>query len=210
MPAEELFPPHCFAREDEGDDAQFYVLPRLVTHIDEPACAALSEHFRAVLPVGGDILDLMSACVSHLPPEIEYGRVTGHGMNRAELDANPQLNERVTQDLNQNPTLPFADNSFDACVLSVSVQYLTDPIAVIGDVARVLRVGAPFVVSFSNRMFPTKAVAIWRNLGDAQHAKLVAQYFKEAGRFEAPQFNDLSPGQSDPLFAVTARRAGKP
>lgn len=208
--AEELFPPHCFARQDESDDAQFYALPRLVTHIDEAACAALSRYFAAQLPAGGDILDLMSACVSHLPDDVAYGSVTGHGMNQAELDANPELDHRITQDLNQNPTLPFADKSFDACVLSVSVQYLTDPLAVFADVARVLRPGAPFVVSFSNRMFPTKAVALWRSIDDAQHAKLVALYFQEAGGFDEAVFADLSPapGKSDPLYAVTARRAG--
>ena len=208
--AEELFPPHCFARQDESDDAQFYALPRLVTHIDEPACAALRRYFATVLPPGGEILDLMSACVSHLPADVAYGRVTGHGMNQAELDANPQLDRRVIQDLNQNPVLPFADKSFDACVLSVSVQYLTNPLAVFADVARVLRAGAPFVVSFSNRMFPTKAVALWRTTGDDQHGKLVALYFQQAGRYDAAELIDLSPapGRSDPLFAVTARRAG--
>lgn len=206
---ESPFKSEHFAREDEGDDRAFYLMPRLVTHIDEPACAALAVHYGKILPAGGAILDLMSSCVSHLPTDVAYGRVVGHGMNQEELDANPQLTESFLHDLNANPTLPLPDRSLDGCIVSVSIQYLTQPLAVIRDVARVLRPGAPLVITFSNRMFPTKAVAIWRGLGDADHGRLIALYVTHAGGFDPPHVEDISPspGRSDPLYSVAATRS---
>jgi len=200
-----------FARIDETDDALFYEVPRLVTHIDEPARAALAGWFRAHLPAGGDILDLMSSCVSHLPADGAYRRVCGLGMNEDELAANPQLTDRLVHDLTRAPALPFEDSTFDSCLITVSVQYLVHPIAVFADIARVLRPGGICAVSFSNRLFPTKAIALWRATGDADHARLVGYYFTEAGGFEKPEFTDLSPdpGRSDPLFLVAARRLGQ-
>jgi SAM-dependent methyltransferase len=198
-----------FARVDPADDALFYEMPRLVKHIDEPACGALARHFAGVLPAGGAILDLMSSYASHLPDDVAFGAVIGLGLNAAELATNPQLSASVIHDLNRVPAIPFADRAFDACLITVSVQYLTRPVEVFADVARVLAPGAPCIVSFSNRMFPTKAVAIWRALGDEDHARLVAHYFVASGGFEAPTVADLSPmaGRSDPLYAVSARRS---
>jgi SAM-dependent methyltransferase len=200
-----------FARVDETDDALFYEMPRLVKHIDEPACAALAAWFRNNLPAGGDILDLMSSCVSHLPTDVAFRRVCGLGMNEDELAANPQLTDHLIHDLTRDPTLPFADGEFDVCLISVSVQYLIHPLEVFAEIARVLRPGAICAVSFSNRMFPTKAIALWRAMGDKDHARLVGYYFIQSGGFEAPEFTDLSPDtrRSDPLFLVTARSKGR-
>ena len=199
-----------FARTDETDDSLFYVLPRLVKHIDEPACAALAAYYQRTLPSGGAILDLMSSCVSHLPDDTAYASVTGLGMNRAELESNPRLTEHLIHDLNVDPVLPIGDGCFDACTIAVSIQYLTRPIDVFAEIARVLRPGAPCIVSFSNRMFPTKAVAVWRALNDGDHARLVGYYFAQAGGFDESELHDLSPapGESDPLYVVAARRAG--
>jgi SAM-dependent methyltransferase len=202
------FEPGHFAREDERPDDDFYRIPRLVAHIDEPAIAALSAYYARTLPPGGDVLDLMSSCISHLPDEPALASVTGLGMNAVELDANPRLTERVVQDLNRNPSVPFAHARFDACLIAVSVQYLVHPVEVFAGIGRVLKPGAPCIVSFSNRCFWTKAVAVWRALGDEQHTRLVALYFERSGMFEEPECLDLSPapGESDPLFVVTARR----
>jgi SAM-dependent methyltransferase len=163
-----------------------------------------------VLPPGGLILDLMSSFASHLPEGVAFGGVVGLGLNAVELAANPQLTAGVVHDLNRVPSIPFADGRFDACLITVSVQYLVRPIEVFAEIARVLRSGAPCIVSFSNRMFPTKAVAIWRAFGDQDHARLIAHYFNQSGGFDAPRLSDLSPmpGTSDPLFAVTAVRSG--
>ena len=197
-----------FGRVDEGEDEAFYSMARLVTHIDDEACASLRCYFERLLPSSGNILDLMSSCVSHLPTGATYRSVVGLGMNHEELEANPQLTHRVIHNLNREPVLPFADSSFDACLITVSVQYLTQPVAVFTDLARVLRTGAPCAVSFSNRMFPTKAVAVWRSLGDADHARLIGLYFEQTHLFDPVSFEDLSPapGRSDPLYVVTASR----
>jgi SAM-dependent methyltransferase len=196
-------PADAFARIDEGDDAAFYAPPRLVTHIDDNAIAALTEFYARSLPAGGAVLDLMSSWVSHLPDEATYGEVVGHGMNREELAANTRLDRWFVQNLNRDPALPLADASFDAAICCVSVQYLQQPLKVFGDVRRTLRSGAPFIVSFSNRCFPTKAVEIWRSLDMRGHAALVKLYFERAG-FRDINVRVLADGTyGDPMIAVT-------
>ena len=183
-------------------------MPRLVTHIDEAACAALAELYGQHLRDGDRILDLMSSCVSHLPADLKPETVAGHGMNTQELAANPQLDGYFVRNLNTEPVLPFADASFDACLIAVSVQYLTRPVEVFSEIGRVLAPGGILVVSFSNRMFPTKAVSIWRALDDAGHGRLVAAYMAGADAFTGIEQHDLSPfpGRTDPLYAVTGRK----
>jgi SAM-dependent methyltransferase len=207
--AENDFEPEHFAREDSDDDALFYSAPRLVKHIDAAACAALAAFYSRTLPLGGDILDLMSSYASHLPPEPGFGRVVGLGMNQVELEANSQLSERLIHNLNDNPVMPFRDKIFDACLLAVSVQYLIRPVEVFADIARVLKPGALLAISFSNRMFATKAVAIWRSIGDADHARLLEVYLKRAGGYEDLNLHILTPAgaATDPLYVVSARRA---
>ena len=191
-------------RVDETDDAIFYSVPRLVKHIDPPACNALTDYFRVNLRPQSDILDLMSSYASHLPEELSFNNVIGLGMNEAELSKNTQLTDFMIQDLGKNYILPFDDNSFDACVITVSVQYLIQPIPVFQEIARVLRPDCPCIVSFSNRCFPTKAVAIWQQLSDVGHTQLVGHYFAASGAYEPCRIDDISPNGSstDPLFVV--------
>ncbi|HEY0777178.1 MAG TPA: methyltransferase domain-containing protein [Gemmatirosa sp.] len=200
-------PAAAFRRYDEGPDAAFYTAPRFVTHIDDGAIAAVTALYRDLLPVGGDVLDLMSSWVSHLPNDVAYDRVAGVGMNADELAANPRLTEWRVQDLNANPALPYADGAFDGAGCCVSVQYLVRPIEVFREVARVLRPGAPFVVTFSNRCFPTKAVAAWQTLDDGGHAQLVAAYGRAAGGFAPAEVRAHVPRRGDPLYGVILRRA---
>ncbi len=197
-------PPEAFSKEDPSDDAEFYAPTRLVTHIDDVAVAALTEFYRSALPVGGVILDLMSSWVSHLP-DVAYGEVVGHGMNADELAANPRLDRWFVADLNRNPSLPLDSTSVGACLCCVGAQYLQRPVEVFAEVARVLCAEAPFIVSFSNRCFPTKAVAIWRALDARGHTSLIANYMTEAGfvEIEARALSDGSSG--DPLTAVVGR-----
>lgn len=146
----------------------------------------------------------MSSWVSHLPPEARYERVVGLGMNEVELSKNPRLDEYVVQNLNRDPKLPFGDAAFDGVGICVSIDYLTDPVAVLREVGRVSKVGSPVVITFSNRCFPTKAVAIWRQLDDQGHIRLVEDYLREAGSFENVRSLDRGPRRifSDPLYAV--------
>jgi SAM-dependent methyltransferase len=199
-----VFPPGFFDRHDAAPDAEFYAPPRLVTHIDDGAIAAVGTLY-AELGLDGEVLDLMSSWISHFehPPR----RLVGLGMNAAELAANPMLADQVVQDLNADPALPFPDATFDAATCCVSVDYLTDPVPVFREVARVLRPGGPFVVTFSNRCFPTKAVRGWLGTDDETHLQVVNAYFALAGAFG--QVRDglrTPPGRGDPLYAVWASR----
>jgi SAM-dependent methyltransferase len=200
-------PPDAFRRYDESPDTFFYSQPRFVTHIDDAAIGAVTQLYRELFPPDGCILDLMSSWVSHLPAEVEYRRVVGLGLNEEELAANPRLDSFVVHNLNTESHLPFDSDAFDAAAICVSIQYLTEPVAVLRDVGRVLRRGAPLAITFSNRCFPTKAVAIWQALDDAGHGRLVMDYLRAAANWTDIQLLDRGSGApgSDPLFAVVAR-----
>ena len=148
----------------------------------------------------------MSSWVSHLPLEIIFTEVIGQGMNAEELRNNPRLNRRFLQDLNRSHVLPLESASCDAALCCVGVQYLQHPVEVFTEILRVLRPGAPFIVSFSNRCFPTKAVAIWRSLDDRGHAALVQLYLERAGFREISAEVLRNGSMSDPLIAITGRR----
>jgi len=201
---EDRLPSGVFTKLDTEDDEFFYEPPRLVCHIDDGAIAALTAFYRGLLPPDGVLLDLMSSWVSHLPPEIDYKEVIGHGMNATELAANPRLSRWFIQNLNREAKLPLADASLDAAMICVSIQYLQQPAAVLREVARLLQRGSPLVVSFSNRCFWTKAVAIWRALDDEGHARLVERYLRDAGfaRIEIHRLAEWVEDVSDPMIAV--------
>ncbi len=156
-------PPELLTRLDDTPDAAFYGLPRLVTHLDAPSLAALTAFYAQQLAAGQDVLDLMSSWVSHLPLGLRLGHVAGLGMNGTELAANPRLTEPVVQDLNADPRLPWPDGRFDAVLNALSIQYLTRPLEVYAEVARVLRPGGIAIIAHSHRCFPTKAVRAFRD-----------------------------------------------
>lgn len=198
-------PTEAFQRQDETDDAHFYRFPRLVQHIDDGAIAAVTKLYREWLPVGGVVLDLMSSWISHLPDDVEYSRVALLGMNIQELAENPRANDYKVQDLNQNPQLPYADNEFDAVTICVSIDYLTEPVAVLAELSRVLKPNAPLLITYSNRCFPTKAIAIWLQLSGSARGQLIAHWVDQATGFTKADVIDCSTGGVDPLTAVIAR-----
>jgi SAM-dependent methyltransferase len=198
-------PPAAFRKADTSPDMLFYAAPRFVAHIDDAAIAAVTELYRELLPPGGAVLDLMSSWISHMPPEVTYAEVTAQGMNAEELAANPRLTRWFVQDLNAEPRLPLPDASMDAAAICVSVQYLQRPVEVLSDLARVLRPGAPVAITFSNRCFPTKAVAVWSALDGPGQCALVTLYLRKAG-FATVEAQTLRDGRAgDPLWAVIGR-----
>jgi SAM-dependent methyltransferase len=208
--SEPPFLPEHFRRQDERDDRLFYAVPRLVTHIDDHAIDAVRRLYAELLPPAGELLDLMSSWRSHLPGELPRKRVVGLGLNERELRENDQLDAWVVHDVNADPRLPFEDASFDGAVMAVSAQYLVRPVEVFREVRRVLRPGGPFVVTYSNRLFPEKAVALWRVCTDEQRGRLIGAYFHYAGGWNEVTMQDRSPRPGlagDPLYAVWAYAA---
>ncbi|MBV9198692.1 MAG: methyltransferase domain-containing protein [Alphaproteobacteria bacterium] len=181
----------------------------LARRIDAAAIAAVTALYREILPPGGAILDLVSGWVSHLPPEIPYSRVVGVGLDGRELAENPFLDEWIVQDLNCDPHLPFANAEFDGAAICVAVQHLRRPCEVIREAGRVLKPGAPLIVTFSNRCVPTPAIGCWCLLDDAGHLCLIAQHFVQAGNWGDVRCVDRTPpGGGDPLYAVIGRSLG--
>ena len=199
--------PEFFKRLDERPDKLFYEQPRRVKHMDEGAAQAAEALYDELLPAGGTVLDLMSSYYSHLPEK--FSRVVGLGLNRAELDENEQVTEALVQDINQTTELPFGKNMFDGAVCTVSIQYLTHPNEVFAEVARVLKPRHPFIITFSNRMFPTKAILAWRASDDDAHIRLVKSYFEQEANFTEAQTRCHTPKESDPLFAVWAHKVAE-
>lgn len=189
-------------RLDESNDKNFYDSPRFVTHIDDRAIESLtafySEEISAASKAKGggnvDILDLCSSWISHLPHESDcpLGDVVGVGMNEKELAANKQLTNFVVQDLNESPCLSqFADSSFDIVCIVVSVDYLTKPKEVFEEMYRVLRPGGVALISFSNRCFPTKAVAMWLQADDIGRMAIVGSYYHYSGKWTSVEALDV-------------------
>jgi SAM-dependent methyltransferase len=186
-------------KRDDRPDGTFYDEPRFVTHADDAFLDRLTALYASVTEPGDRVLDAMSSWVSHLP-DADYERVVGHGLNKAELAANDRLDEFVVSDLNADRSLPFSDGSFDVVCCALSVQYLQYPGPTFAEFARVLAPGGAVVVSFSNRMFPTKAVRAWRAATMAERADLVERYL-EAGGFAVTERIAERPGE-DPFYAL--------
>ena len=190
-------------KRDDRPDETFYQDPRFVTHADDAFINRLTALYDDRLAPGDRVLDAMSSWVSHLPPT-EFDRVVGHGLNEAELAANDRLDEFVVRDLNADRTLPFADGAFDAVCCALSVQYLQYPGPVFAEFERVLAPGGTVVVSFSNRMFPTKAVRAWRVASMDERADLVERYLNTGGLAVADRIAER-PG-TDPFYALVGRK----
>ena len=190
----DVFPFRFFDRQDSSNDARFYTSPRLVTHLDEGAIAAVGDLY-AELGLDGRVLDLMSSWISHFhsaPADLVV-----LGMNEPELNANPQATSRIVQDLNEDPALPFADAFFDGVVCCASVDYLIRPVEVLAEVGRVLRPGAPVALTFSNRLFPSKAVHGWLVADEQQRCAIAAEYLRLAGGFAEPEVSLRTPAGRD-------------
>jgi SAM-dependent methyltransferase len=214
----DFFSDNPFQRADNTVDSEFYSQPRLIEHLDAYALLQLKSLHNRLLTPGSRVLDMMSSINSHLDQNLLLKKLTGLGMNREELEANPRLDEIIVHDINQQHRLPFDDASFDVVLCSLSIEYLTRPSVVFDEVTRIIRPGGRFIISFSNRWFPPKAVQLWSNLHDFERIGLVTEYFIESAGFGVintvsirglprPANDRHRLALSDPLYAVWADRA---
>jgi SAM-dependent methyltransferase len=172
-----------YQREDEQADSDFYSKARLIDHLDKNALKQLQSLYSELIPPGSTVLDLMSSTNSHIDNRLPLKKLAGLGMNREELEANQRLDKIIVQDINQQQTLPFDSASFDIVICSLSIEYLTSPADTFREIARILRPHGRFIVSFSNRCFPTKAVRVWNNLHDFERIGLVMEHFITSAGF---------------------------
>lgn len=213
------FSPGDFGRDDETPDTEFYEKPRIVDHLDSFALSTVEDLYARLIPKEARVLDLMAGADSHLRDEIEPQYVAGLGLNQEELTENKALDDALAHDLNADPKLPFEDNQFDVVINTVSVDYMTRPIEVFREVARILKPNGLLIVVFSNRMFPPKAVNIWKSTNEAERVDLVKRFFSLAealimeGSFEStgkprPEGDKYySLGiPSDPIYALWAKK----
>ncbi|MCZ6503408.1 MAG: methyltransferase domain-containing protein [Gammaproteobacteria bacterium] len=199
-------PERFFSREDETPDEQFYLEPRFTTHIDEATILEITKYYREVLSPSDRLLDLMSSWVSHLPMEIGYQQISGLGMNNEELARNLRLDDFIVHNLNTDPRLPYADDSYDAVMIIVSIQYLIKPLEVFSEIARVLTPGGKCIVAMSHRLFPTKAIYAFQMLAPAERCRLVSAYMEQTLQITDIKIIDRSPRNADPLWLVVGRK----
>ncbi|MEL6815027.1 MAG: methyltransferase domain-containing protein [Cyanobacteria bacterium J06598_3] len=202
---------------DPSDDALFYDSPRFVTHVDESFIAQLTALYRDRIPANARVFDMMSSWISHLPTDVTYSHVEGHGLNGEELARNKQLDHTFVQNLNKNQILPLEDCSFDAVINTVSIQYIQYPEQIFAEVYRILKPGGIAIFSFSNRMFYQKAIAAWRDRSESGRLALAKQYFESVSGFgnietianvsdENMLLKLMGIGGQDPFYAVIAER----
>lgn len=215
--ATDFFSDDPFSRADNTIDSEFYSRPRHINHLDTAAQAQLKSVYRELIPEGDEVLDLMSSINSHIDESLDIKKLTGLGLNKAELEANPVLDEIVIHDINQDQRLPFDDASFDTVICSLSIEYITQPSILFDEAARILRPSGRFIISFSNRWFPTKAVQVWNNLHDFERIGLIMEYFIESAHFgdidtctyrglPRPVDDKHNIPLSDPIYVVWANR----
>jgi SAM-dependent methyltransferase len=212
-----LLNPNQRQKLDGGNDRDFYDTPRFVTHVDTGFIDRLTSLYRERLMPDSRIFDMMSSWVSHLPDDLKFAYVQGHGLNELELAKNPRFDSYFVQNLNQDLLLPLENASFDAVLNTVSVQYLQYPEAIFAEVYRVLKPDGIAIFSFSNRMFYNKAILAWRDASESDRVELVKSYFNSVSGFSTPEsivhvsqvpdiFRLIGAGGGDPFYAVIARK----
>ncbi len=202
-------------KEDNNKDSVFYASPRLVNHLDHSFRARLTNLYFQRINSDSIILDLMSSWNSHLPENIDYHRVIGHGLNIIELENNKRLDSFWVQDLNISQTLPLDKESIDVILIVASWQYLQYPEALTLELTRVARPNSQIIISFSNRAFWTKATRVWIESSDIERLDYIINVLINNG-WKSPEkiiYNEnkntlksLIGIQNDPFFAVLAKK----
>jgi len=177
----DFYKQYPFHRDNEEPDHDFYAGPRMVPHLDSCARASIQGIYERRLSPDSRILDLMAGWQSHLPENLNTCQITGLGMNKEELKANPQLNNFFIHDLNADPQIPMETDSVDAAVCTASIEYLTRPLEVLADLTRVIRPKGLCIITFSDRWFPGKEISIWPLLHPFERLGFIADLCRKSG-----------------------------
>ena len=201
-------------KTDMLDDEIFYQHPRYVHHLSVEFRKRLTELYTDYLINHQVILDLMSSWVSHLPSNIRYKKVIGHGMNLSELKANKRLDTFWVQNLNKTQIMPIDDSSVDIALIVAGWQYLQYPEKVALELSRVIKHNSLLIISFTNRAFWTKSPNIWTNSTEEERVEYVIRVLVTNGwsieriyneKTYVKSFFHLYKSESDPFFSVVAR-----
>ncbi len=206
---------HQRRKADNSDDASFYSQPRIVHHLDSAFRRKLTSLYKDRIPKNSIILDLMSSWTSHLPEDILYKKVIGHGLNLEELKQNKRLDSFWVQDLNRNQKLPLEDSSIDTCLMVAAWQYLQEPENIAEEIKRVMKPNGQIIISFSNRAFWQKSPEIWINSNDMERLNYIAAILIAQG-WKSPEniiektsqkgILGLIGKEGDPFFSVISRK----
>ena len=201
-------------KSDISDDAIFYQQPRFVHHLSDSFRNRLTSLYSEYLLNHHIILDLMSSWVSHLPSNISYKKVIGHGMNEAELSSNERLDKFFVQNLNKKQNMPIEDSSIDVGLIVAGWQYLQYPEKVSLELSRVIKSDSLLIISFTNRAFWTKAPNIWTYSSEEKRIKYVTNVLTSNGwriekilneKTQDKKLFGFYSSESDPFFSVIAR-----
>ena len=201
-------------KSDICDDEIFYQQPRFVHHLSDSFRTRLTSLYSEYLLNHHIILDLMSSWVSHLPSNISYKKVIGHGMNEAELSSNERLDRFFVQNLNKKQNMPIEDSSIDVGLIVAGWQYLQYPEKVSLELSRVIKSDSLLIISFTNRAFWTKAPNIWTYSSEEKRIEYVTNVLTSNGwriekilneRTHDKKLFGFYSSESDPFFSVIAR-----
>ncbi|ABM75612.1 Hypothetical protein NATL1_10541 [Prochlorococcus marinus str. NATL1A] len=201
-------------KSDISDDGIFYQQPRFVHHLSDSFRNRLTSLYSEYLLNHYIILDLMSSWVSHLPSNISYKKVIGHGMNEAELSSNERLDKFFVQNLNKKQNMPIEDSSVDVGLIVAGWQYLQYPEKVSLELSRVIKSDSLLIISFTNRAFWTKAPNIWTYSSEEKRIEYVTSVLTSNGwriekilieKTQDKRLFGFYSSESDPFFSVIAR-----
>ena len=201
-------------KADISDDEIFYQQPRFVHHLSDSFRNRLTSLYSEFLLNHHIILDLMSSWVSHLPSNISYKKVIGHGMNEAELSSNERLDKFFVQNLNKKQNMPIEDSSVDVGLIVAGWQYLQYPEKVSLELSRVIKSDSLLIISFTNRAFWTKAPNIWTYSSEEKRIEYVTSVLTSNGwrienilneKTQDKKLFGFYSSESDPFFSVIAR-----
>ena len=201
-------------KSDISDDEIFYQQPRFVHHLSDSFRNRLTSLYSEYLLNHHIILDLMSSWVSHLPSNISYKKVIGHGMNEAELSSNERLDRFFVQNLNKKQNMPIEDSSVDVGLIVAGWQYLQYPEKVSLELSRVIKSDSLLIISFTNRAFWTKAPNIWTYSSEEKRIEYVTSVLISNGwriekilneKTQDKKLFGFYSSESDPFFSVIAR-----